>query len=475
MSNGRSIEVMNNGLEPNLGPVIKTVREFMSSIGCWKGLVELDVILSFYERGLVKDVPAETLLVPLDECLTSRFGMSWIVRYLNNNLWAQYIPKHGRDVKLPAPVIENTSFMNRLLGFMGSSVDFRYKGDPALVSILFLSYVGMIAYREKEKCKESLRPFDEYFPPFNHDSPNPILVDIRHAVMHNNVRIDESMICFENRHGGDEYVDFHMTVSTKTMQDIALRVAQKIHTLDFPDNVGLYLRRLVRDVEPVLSGQIGINNATYDMALRVTIINQYESRWPRTKEVIKRLTNGEKLLGWLNEHFLLDMSAESKTDASKDSRLEGDSETERNYYPDDIRDILAHEWWNPDIYQIGQRRINPDKYLMNLYVMTELTFGISYVYAICDAAHYSDKIKKNNPKFKWSDYRLCFELLSLTRKTAQEQGQESRFNLICQGIRPLVSRSPYALTSTTLDGSTHRILTGHHAACPIPKQFISVN
>ncbi len=404
MSNDRSIELMNKGLEPNLGPAIKTVMEFMSSIGCWKGLVELDVIFSYYKRGLVKDVPAETLLIPLDECLTSRFGMNWIVSYLNNNLWAQYVPKHGRKVKLPVPVIDNTSFMNRLLGFMGSSVDFRYEGDPALVSILFLSSVGMIAYRKNGKCKESLRPFDECFPLFNHDSPNPILVDIRHAVMHNNVKIGENVICFENRHGGNEEVDFRMTVSTEAIQEIALRVAQKIHILDFPDDVSHYLEKLIRDVEPVLSGQVGINNATYDMALRVTIINQVESRWPRTREVIKRLTNSNVILGWLNEHFLLDKSAESKTDMSRDSRTDEDSKNKTDDFPDDIRDRLAHEWWNTDIYQIGQRKINPDKYLTNLYVVTELTFVISYVYAICDAAHYSDLIKKNNPNFKWSDY-----------------------------------------------------------------------
>ena len=386
MGNARSIIMIHNAPEPELGTIIGSVGGFMSSIGCFTGLAELDVAMYYFQKGKPAKMSLDSLLQPIDERLTNHFNKDGLLS-LYYEKWYAYKPKNGRSIKLPVLWNDNPTLINRLMRFLRSCYYQDYQGDQALAAVLFLASVGMIKRRDCDDHQEYLKCFDPSFEPFVSESPNPIVVDLRNALMHNAVTFIKTGIRFENRRDKGGRCRFNHEFGYEEIVRIARNVMDRIESpgLDltgFPEGSKEHLVAMASEMDPVISGKSTFSGTMRLMAVKVAIITLCDESWPRVKELFSYLIK------------------------SVDERKELETETINRFLdsrdPGEVRRNLAHEFENGSMTDPSQDGFfDLDPYLMSLYLVTRTPFVIAQADSIRDAVGIADRVKAANPNFTW--------------------------------------------------------------------------
>ena len=362
MGNTRSIIIIRNAPEPELGRIIGSVGGFMSSIGCFTGLAELDVAMHYFQKGKPANMSLDSLLQPMDERLTNRFHKDRLLS-LYYGIWYAYKPKNGRCIQLPVLWNKNPTLINRLMKFMGSCYYQDYQGDQTLAAVLFLASAGMIKKRDCDDHQEYLKCFDPSFGPFVSESPNPIVVDLRNALMHNAVTFAEIGIRFENRRDKGGRCRFDHEFGYEEIVRIARNVMDRIEDpgfdwTGFPEGSQEHLVALASEMDSVISGRTIFSGTMRLMAVKVAIVTLCDESWPRVKELFSYMIKSEDERKELEAEII---------DRFLDSRD-----------PADVRRNLAHEFENGSMTDANQGGCFVlDQYLMSLYLVTGTPFIIA--------------------------------------------------------------------------------------------------
>ena len=370
---------------PQLGVAIKSVGGFMSTIGCFIGLAELDVAMYYFQKGKPAKMSVDPFLWPIDVVLTQHSNKKGLLS-LYNDKWCEYKPKNKMPVQLPILWNQNPTMINRLMEYLGSCDEQDYEGDLALVSVLFLVSVGMVK-RGDEDEQQYLKCFDSSFRPFVSDSQNPIVVDLRNALMHNAVTFTETGIRFENRRDKGGRCHFNHEFGYEEIVRIAQSVVDRIEDPEFdwtgfPEGSQEHLDALASEMDSVNSGKSAVTKTMRLMAVKVAIVTLCDESWPRVKELFSYLIK------------------------SKDERKDLEAEIIDRFLdsrdPAEVRRNLAHEFENGSMAGPNQDGdLNLDQYLVSLYLVTRTPFIIAQVNVICDAVGIADQIKAENPDFTW--------------------------------------------------------------------------
>ena len=378
--------MIRNAPEPELGTIIGSVGGFMSSIGCFTGLAELDVAMHYFQKGRPSKMSLDSLLQPIDERLTNRFHKGGLLSFYYGK-WYAYKLKNGRCIQLPVLWNDNPTLINRLMRFLGTCYYQNYQGDQALSAVLFLASVGMIKRHDCDDRQEYLKCFDLSFGPFVSESPNPIVVDLRNSLMHNAVTFTETGIRFENRRDKGGRCRFDHEFGYDEIVQIAGNVMDRIKDPEFdwtgfPEGSQEHLVALASEMDPVISGRTIFSGTMRLMAVKVAIVTLCDESWPRVKELFSYIIK------------------------SKDERKELEAEIIDRFLdsrdPADVRRNLAHEFENGSMTDPSRDGCFVlDQYLMSLYLVTRTPFVIAQADAICDAVGIADQVKAENPDFTW--------------------------------------------------------------------------
>lgn len=223
------------GHEPNLGLMFKYVQDFLCNIGCVDGIKILSDIFKQIESQNREYKLVIELQRTIDQTLSSRFGIDGLITELNK-IWLNFLENQNSDTvyTLPIPERFNVSLLNALFKFLGRS-EYRTcdDSDRILVSIVYMASLGMIYKDDRKSRYLILRRFDSCFQPFKSKSSHPILEDIRHSFVHNNIWISESSIHLINE--GRE-VNFEYTATKEEIMKVTFKLMDSVKYLPCSDD-----------------------------------------------------------------------------------------------------------------------------------------------------------------------------------------------------------------------------------------------
>ena len=282
--------------------------------------------------------------------------------------WLDFLENQSPDIEytLPIPEHYNTSLLNALLRFLGKT-EYRNcdDNDRILVSIVFMASMGMIYKDDRKSDNQILHKFDVCFRPFESGSPHPILEDIRHSFVHNNVWISESDIHFINKNRG---IDFDYNATKDEVKKLTLRIVYSVRNLPCSDNRTEYIRNLVNDIEPFLRGKSELSEQAYLRCLKMATVLVMEAMWTSFDVLFENMNRKDDFEQLVCEYLF-----------GVDVRV--------------ARNILAHEWfWDEDTREWFLNNERIDLFLLRLLILSQAPFVEVAILGLGEAIRHPEQV-----------------------------------------------------------------------------------
>ncbi len=351
--------------EPRLDDMFRYVRDYLNNIGCDDGSRILDDILHRIRSQNRDYRPVMELQKTIDMTLQSRVGIKGLFTRLNN-FWSDFLENQSPGIAytLPVPDRFNVSLLNALFRFLGKTEHGSCDGDDMiLVSIVFMASMGMIYKDDRGSDDPILNRFDDCFQPFESGSPHPVLEDIRHSFIHNNVWISGSEIRFVNKD-----VNFEYKVTEDEMSKVMFRIVDSIGDLPCSDNRSEYIHRLVYDVGPFLRGNSESSEQAYQRCLEMATVLVVETMWTSFNELLRNMRRNDDLEQFIGEYL-----------CGADVHV--------------ARNILAHEWfWGEGTRKwfLNDERI--DMFLLRLTILSQAPFVEAAILGLGEAVRHPERV-----------------------------------------------------------------------------------
>ena len=355
------------GHEPSLDLMFKYVQDFLRNIGCIDGIKILSDIFKQIEsqnRGYELVIELQRTI---DQTLSSRFGIDGLITELNI-IWLNFLENQNSDTvyTLPIPERFNVSLLNALFKFLGRS-EYRTcdDSDRILVSIVYMASMGMIYKDDRKSRYLILRRFDSCFQPFKSRSSHPILEDIRHSFVHNNIWISESSIHLINE--GRE-VNFEYTATREEIMKVTFKLMDSVKYLPCSDDQSWYVHNLTYDIEPFLRKESTLSKQAYLRCLEMTTVLAEETMWTSFEKLFKKMKRNDETERFIKKYL-----------HGTDVHI--------------ARNTIAHEWfWDKTMQKWFLNGERIDMFLLKMLILSEAPFVEASILGIGEAVRHPERV-----------------------------------------------------------------------------------